>query len=165
MKNYEHVCNLSKVLLRVSYGYIFTITPYKNRSICRFHLHVDILYPSEYREKSSESRADGEGDIVRGRDVFHGTFLHILWRLRSYIITAFRKAELASNVTAPFLFSEAPNIVCGGCAVVKQAGPCQDDRNLFGPLPFGRPHPLPAERRRPQYRASVKRRVRDPNRT
>ena len=126
---------------------------------------VDIVYPAEYREKSSESRADGEGDIVRGRDVFHGTFLHILWRLRSYIITAFRKAELASNVTAPFLFSEAPNIVCGGCAVVKQAGPCQDDRNLFGPLPFGRPHPLPAERRRPQYRASVKRRVRDPNRT
>ena len=36
------------------------------------------------------------------------------------IYFATRKAELASIVTAPFLFSEAPNIVCGGCAVVKR---------------------------------------------
>ena len=36
------------------------------------------------------------------------------------IYFATRKAELASIVTAPFLFSEAPNIVCGGRAVVKR---------------------------------------------
>ena len=31
----------------------------------------------------------------------------------------------------------------------RKAGPCQDDRNLFVLLPFGRPHPLPTERWRP----------------